>query len=359
MRLPPFNEYLGTRVERRDDGEAVCSLELRDHHRNLRGVPHGGVVSSLLDSALGAAVISSIPREWWCATISLSVQYVAGARGDHLVAHGRVVRRGARVAFAEGHVRDGSGRLIATAHGSWHLWTHRPGERPTRAGGHVVMRDTGERFDVGKIVAVGRNYAAHVVEMGGDPDASPPVMFLKPSTALVPDGGEVEIPSGLGSVHHEVELVAVIGAPGRRIPVGRALDHVAGFAVGLDLTLRDVQAAAKKSGGPWSLAKGFDGSAPVSQVTPSDSIGDGSGLAIRLRVNGEVRQQSTTDHMIHPVGSLVSMASRLMTLQRGDLLFTGTPEGVGPVRPGDRLEAEIERIGLLTVQAVAEGDRGA
>jgi len=184
-------------------------------------------------------------------------------------------------------------------------------------------------------------------------------MFFKPATALVPDGGTIEIPDGVGEVHHEVELVVVIGKDGKKIAKEDALDHVLGYAVGLDLTLRDLQSEAKKAGTPWALAKGFDGSAPVSLVAPRDDIGDGSGLRIRTSVNGVVRQDAVTDRMIHDVASLVSLASRLVTLERGDLLFTGTPEGVGPVVPGDVLTAEIDRVGTLRVTAEAESAPGA
>jgi uncharacterized protein (TIGR00369 family) len=352
-----FNEFLGTTFERTEQGEVACILELDDHHRNRRGVAHGGVVASLLDSALGGAVVDAIPKEWWCATVSLSVQFVAGGRGSRLIATGRVRRFGRRVAFAEGEVRDDAGRLIATAQGSWHVWTHRPGLAPEATDGHhVVMRGTGERIDVGKIVAVGRNYAAHIAEMGGDPDASPPVVFFKPPTALVGDGGIVEIPRDGGAVHHEVELVAVIGVPGRRIPEDRAPDHVLGYAVGVDLTLRDVQSEAKRTGSPWAIAKGFDGSAPVSAVAPRDEVGDGSGLGIRLAVDGDLRQEGSTDRMIRNVSALVAHVSRFVTLERGDLLFTGTPEGVGPVIAGNRVEAEIDRVGRLAFDVRDEGD---
>lgn len=350
-----YNEFLGTTFERTESGEVACVLELADHHRNKRGVAHGGVVASLLDSALGGAVVDAIPKEWWCATVSLAIQFVSGARGSRLVATGRVIRFGRRVAFAEGQVRDDAGRVVATAQGSWHVWNHRPGVPDSAAHGHhVVVRGTGERMDVGKIVAVGRNYAAHIAEMGGDPDASPPVVFFKPSTALVADGDTVELPRGAGAVHHEVELVAVIGKPGRRIPEDHALDHVLGYAVGVDLTLRDVQSEAKRSGSPWALAKGFDGSAPVSAVAPREEVGDGAGLAIRLAVDGETRQEGSTDRMIRSVARIVAHVSRFVTLERGDLVFTGTPEGVGPVVPGNRVEAEIERVGRLTFDVVDE-----
>jgi len=334
---------------RAEAGEAEVALEIAPHHCNRRGVAHGGVVSSVLDSALGAAVVSSIPSEWWCATTSLSIQFVGGARAGRVVAVGRVVRRGRSVAFASGEMRDSEGRIVATASGTWHLWAYRPGTpAPPPETGSLVLRGGGERLAVGKILAVGRNYAAHVAEMGAPPDA-PPVLFLKPPSALVGDGATVLLPREAGSVHHEVELVAVIGRRGRAIEPAAALDHVLGYAVGIDLTLRDVQAEAKRRGEPWTLAKGFDGSAPVSVVAPREEVGDGSGLAIELRVGGTVRQRGTTSHMLRPVADLVAFASRWITLEPGDLLFTGTPDGVGPVEPGDVVEASIERVGSLRV----------
>src|SRR6185436_2438938 len=240
--VPAFNIYLGTELRRMERGEALVTLELQAHHLNSRGVVHGGVLASLLDTALGAAVISSIPKEWWCATISLSVQFLEGARRGRLEAEARVIRRGGRVAFAEGEVKDEGGRLVAAAQGSWHLWTHKPEEPSGEA--YVYVRGTGERLRVGKIVAVGRNYAEHVREMGYGA-AESPVLFLKPATAIVPHGDAVRVPSGMGAVHHEVELVVAIGKGGRAIPEAHALEHVLGYAVGLDMTLRDVQAEAK------------------------------------------------------------------------------------------------------------------
>lgn len=389
MNIPPFNTYLGVRVERMERGEALALLELGPHHLNSRGVVHGGVLSSLLDTALGAAVISAIPKEWWCATTSLSVQFLEGARTGLLTASGRLERRGRRVAFAAGEIRDGTGRLVALAQGSWHLWPGKPeiAERGSEA--FVVVRGSGERLRVGKILAVGRNYADHIAEMGGaaatavapgsavrggagadasvsgavgkagpgsSPDVSRPVLFLKPSSAIVHDGGAVRIPPGLGEVHHEVELVVVIGKEGRAIPEQKAMEHILGYAVGLDMTLRDLQSEAKRRGEPWSISKGFDTSAPISLVAPREEVGDGSGLAISLEVNGEPRQSASTSQMIHPVGALVARASVLMTLVRGDLLFTGTPAGVGPVSPGDILTARIESVGALTVRV--ERDAG-
>jgi 2-keto-4-pentenoate hydratase/2-oxohepta-3-ene-1,7-dioic acid hydratase in catechol pathway len=291
-----------------------------------------------------------MPREWWCATTTLTTHFIGGAGEGRLVATGRLLRRGQSVAFAAGEVRDERGKIVASATGTWHLWPHRPDRRPppSSARGTVSMRGTGEPVPVGKILAVGRNYAAHIAEMGNPPSA-PPVVFLKPSSALVPDGGEIQLPADAGEVHHEVELVAVIGRRGRHIAPDQAMEHVMGYAVGLDMTLRDVQAAAKKGGEPWSLAKGFDGAAPVSPVTPRGSVGDGSGLEISLKVNGAVRQHGNTSQMLRPVSELVAFCSRWITLEPGDLIFTGTPAGVGPVRSGDVLEAELERVGALCV----------
>jgi uncharacterized protein (TIGR00369 family) len=215
--VPAFNIYLGTELRRMERGEALVTLELQPHHLNSRGVVHGGVLASLLDTALGAAVISSIPKEWWCATISLSVQFLEGARRGRLEAEARVIRRGGRVAFAEGDVKDEGGRLVAAAQGSWHLWAHKPEEPSGEA--YVYVRGTGERLRVGKIVAVGRNYAEHVREMGYAA-AEPPVLFLKPPPPSLPTGVRCASP-GDGAVHHEVELVVAIGKGGRNIPKRR------------------------------------------------------------------------------------------------------------------------------------------
>jgi uncharacterized protein (TIGR00369 family) len=353
MKLPPFDRHLGVRVEQRGDGESVATLRLRPEHLNNRGVAHGGVVSSLLDTALGAAVIGSIPKEWWCATTSLSVQFVDGAGEGRLTATGRVVRRGARVAFARGEIRDDGGRLLAVAQGSWNLWPYRPGQHPEPPGSFVVMRESGERIRVGKILCIGRNFARHIAEMGAD-KASPPVLFLKPASAIVHDGAQVRIPPEAGRVDHEIELVAVIGKRCQAVDESVALDHVLGYAVGLDMTLRDRQARAKRRGEPWADAKGFDTSAPVSHVAPRHEVGDGAGLALTLEKNGVVVQDGNTADMLHSVAALVALASHRMMLERGDLLFTGTPAGVGPVEPGDVLDARIDKVGSLRVEIVGE-----
>lgn len=352
MPTPPFQSYFGIEMLRAADGRAELALQLAAHHLNRRGVAHGGVVAALLDCALGAAVVSAIPREWWCATTSLSSQFLDGPGSGRLTATGRVVRRGGRVAFAAGEVRDERDRLIAVAQGTWHLWHRRPAAAAPAAGtsseaqGQVVLAGSGERIAVGKVVAVGRNYAAHAREMGADADR-PPVFFLKPRTAVVSGAAVLRVPLDAGAVHHEVELAAVVGRSGRRIPVERALDHVLGYAVGLDLTLRDVQAEAKRRGEPWSIAKGFDDSAPLSAVVERAAVGDGSGLEIELELNGERRQRGNTSAMLRSVAELIAAVSQWMTLERGDVLLTGTPAGVGPLAAGDRIEARIERVGAL------------
>ncbi|HEX7573980.1 MAG TPA: fumarylacetoacetate hydrolase family protein [Bacteroidota bacterium] len=206
----------------------------------------------------------------------------------------------------------------------------------------------GESLQVGKILCLGRNYPEHIKEMKAE-TASTPVVFIKPSTALVESGGWVVIPPISNDVHHEVELVVVIGRDGRNITAEKAMEHVAGYAVGLDMTLRDVQADAKKRGLPWSVAKGFDTSAPLSAAVRPAAVSDPHALSIELRVNGTVRQSSNTQHMILRIPGIIAYCSTVFSLEAGDLIFTGTPEGVGRVVPGDRIHAHIASVGSLTV----------
>lgn len=217
----------------------------------------------------------------------------------------------------------------------------------------VRFADSDRELPVGKILCIGRNYAAHAKEMAADVPAEP-VVFLKPSTALLPDGGTVVCPSFSHDLHHEVEMVVVIGTTAWHVSPERALDHVAGFAVGLDMTLRDVQAEAKKKGLPWAVAKGFDTSAPLSVAVDRRLIPDPGALLLSLTVNGVLRQKAFTGDMIFSVPRLVSFCSGIFTLEPGDLIFTGSPEGVAGVRPGDVLEAQLERVGTLRVRIAAE-----
>lgn len=192
----------------------------------------------------------------------------------------------------------------------------------------------------GKIIAVGRNYREHAREMGASGE-EPPLLFLKPASALVPDGGVVRRPSFSLSLHHEVEIVVAIGRGGKHIPEEVALEHVLGYAVGLDMTLRDVQAEAKRRGHPWAVAKGFDTSAPLSMVVRASAVPDPTALELELRVNGELRQTGRAADMILSIPALIAFVSGIFTLDPGDLLFTGTPAGVGEVFPGDELTATL------------------
>lgn len=206
-----------------------------------------------------------------------------------------------------------------------------------------------EVVPVRRIYCVGRNYAAHAVEMGSDPDREPPFFFSKPTDAIVADSGKIPYPPLTEDLQHEMELVVVLGSGGRDIPVKRALDHVFGYAAGLDMTRRDLQAEAKKTGRPWEMGKGFDYSAPCSAVKLASVIGHPAKGAIWLKVNGEIRQSGDLSQQIWSVQETVAYLSRFVALAPGDLIFTGTPAGVGRVVRGDRLEGHIDNVGELTV----------
>ena len=214
----------------------------------------------------------------------------------------------------------------------------------------LLMKDTRERIRCGKIVALARTYRKHAEEMHAElpPD---PVLFLKPASAVIHDGGTVVLPTRSQDVHHEVELGIVIGDRCSHIPEEGALDHVLGYLLGLDLTARDVQAEAKKKGLPWSIAKGFDTFATLSPIIPQDAVPDPHDLDLELRVNGQVRQSSNTRNMVHSVARIISFVSDIMTLERGDVILTGTPEGVGPVVDGDVLEASLGDLLTIKVDA--------
>ncbi len=213
----------------------------------------------------------------------------------------------------------------------------------------IRVRGVREPFTAGKILCLGQNYAAHAREMKSDVPTTP-IVFLKPASAIIGGSDAVVIPPISREVHHEVELVVLIGTDGRNIPRSDAYGHIAGYGVGLDMTLRDVQREARKNGQPWTVAKGFDTSAPLSEFVPATDVKDPLSLAISLAVNGVERQRSNTRAMIFPIDELVAYLSTIFTLERGDLIYTGTPEGVGPVAHGDVLHAEIESIGSLTVR---------
>ncbi|XP_038057825.1 acylpyruvase FAHD1, mitochondrial-like [Patiria miniata] len=185
-----------------------------------------------------------------------------------------------------------------------------------------------------KIICVGRNYAAHAAELGNTIPAEP-IIFLKPTTAFITEGTPIRAPPGCNNLHHEVELGVVISRPGRDIPESSAMDHVGGYTLALDMTARDLQDAAKKKGAPWTLAKMFDTSCPVSGFLGRDEVPDPHNFRLWLKVNDEMRQDGNTSDMIFKIPALLSYISRYMSLQEGDLVLTGTPSGVGPVQGGD------------------------
>jgi fumarylpyruvate hydrolase len=205
------------------------------------------------------------------------------------------------------------------------------------------------RFPVGRIYCVGRNYAEHAREMGHDPDREPPFFFMKAANSVVESGSTIAYPVGTKDVHHEIEMVVAIAKGGKNIPVEKALEHVWGYAVGLDMTRRDIQGEAKKMGRPWEMGKSFDESAPVSALRPASAIGHPAKGAIWLKVNGQVKQQGDLAMQIWSVPEQINYLSKLITLQPGDLIFSGTPAGVGPVKAGDKLEGHVDGVGELVV----------
>jgi fumarylpyruvate hydrolase len=211
----------------------------------------------------------------------------------------------------------------------------------------VAVKGRPEQFAVHRIYCVGRNYAAHAREMGANPDREPPFFFTKPATALVPNHARVPYPSRTSNFHHEIELVVAIGKGGREIPAAQALDHVFGYAVGNDLTRRDLQSDAKDNGRPWDTSKGFDHSAVISAITPASQSGHLRSGRIWLQVNGQPRQQADISELIWSVPEVIAELSTLFELQPGDLIYTGTPAGVGALKRGDRLEGGIDGLDEL------------
>jgi fumarylpyruvate hydrolase len=211
----------------------------------------------------------------------------------------------------------------------------------------VAVKGRAELFAVHRIYCVGRNYAAHAREMGANPDREPPFFFGKPATALVPNHARVPYPPRTNNFHHEIELVVAIGKGGRDIPVAQALDHVYGYAVGNDLTRRDLQADAKDHGRPWDTSKGFDHSAVLSAITPASQSGHLRSGRIWLKVNGQMRQQADVSELIWSVPEVVAELSTFFELQPGDLIYTGTPAGVAALKRGDRLEGGIDGLDEL------------
>jgi fumarylpyruvate hydrolase len=213
----------------------------------------------------------------------------------------------------------------------------------------VPIVGSSQSFPIRRVYCVGRNYAAHAREMGKDPDKEPPFFFMKPADGVVPGGGDIHYPPGTSNYHHELELVVALKGGGRKIPVDKALDLVFGYAIGLDMTRRDLQLAARDLGRPWDFGKSFDESAPLGPVHPVSAVGHPATGAIVLDVNGTARQKADLADLIWSVPETISFLSDYYTLAPGDLIFTGTPAGVAAVVPGDRLVGRIDGLGELSV----------
>ncbi|MBX7152574.1 fumarylacetoacetate hydrolase family protein [bacterium] len=222
---------------------------------------------------------------------------------------------------------------------------------------YTTVKNTSEKILVSKILCVGANYPDHIAEMNpGKPLELPaePVIFMKPASAIIHNGDSISIPKISNDVHHEVELIAVIGRDGKHIPENKATDYILGYGIGLDMTLRDIQSEAKKKGRPWTIAKGFDTSAAVSEIIPADLFGDPHSKELNLFVNDVLKQSGKTGTMIFKIGKIIAYLSQVFTLKKGDIIYTGTPHGVGRVKKGDRLRAVLGNEIELNVNVMEE-----
>jgi len=216
----------------------------------------------------------------------------------------------------------------------------------------VEIAGTDTRFPVGRVFCVGRNYAAHVREMGFDPDRDEPCYFTKSNISIVSSGSAIPYPPGTENYHHEIELVVAIDKPGFELAVDDALSIVFGYAGGLDMTRRDLQIASRDNKGPWDIGKDFENAAVIGAIRPAVDIGHPSSGRISLSVNGEIRQDCNLSHLIWSVPEVIAHLSRFYRLAPGDLIYTGTPDGVGPVSSGDTIAGEIEDVGNIQLQIV-------
>ena len=216
----------------------------------------------------------------------------------------------------------------------------------------VAVQGTSSRFPVRRIYLVGRNYADHAREMGHDPNREKPFFFQKPSDAVLPSGSNFPYPPQSSNVHHEIEMVVALASGGRDIDEANALQHVYGYAVGIDITRRDLQQQMKQQGRPWEAGKSFDRSAPISEIVPVALCGNPQSGRIWLTVNGEVRQDGDLSQLIWSVPEIIATLSALFELAGGDLIFTGTPAGVGPIEPGDRLSGGVQSVGEIEIDVV-------
>lgn len=208
---------------------------------------------------------------------------------------------------------------------------------------YLHFKNSKKRIEIGKIFCLGLNYEKHINEMDGKKPTEP-VIFMKPATAVIGSGDDIIIPLISKNPHYEVELVVIIGKGGKNIPESEAYKYIIGYAVGIDVTLRDIQKKAKEQGRPWTVAKGFDTSAPISEVVRKEQIKNPHNLNLKLWINSELRQSGNTKDMIFKIDEIISYLSKIFTIEKGDIIFTGTPEGVGKLQNGDEVCAEIEGI---------------
>jgi fumarylpyruvate hydrolase len=223
---------------------------------------------------------------------------------------------------------------------------------PPRAQTTLPIRGMDAVFPVNRVYCVGRNYAAHAIEMGHDPDKDPPFFFQKNPDNILLEGNDFPYPPMTNDVHHEIEMVVALKSGGDKIPVDRALDCVFGYGVSLDMTRRDLQGQMKKLGRPWEIGKAFEHSAPCSELVSAEDIGHPSEGAIWLKINGETRQEGNLNQLIWKIPEMISYLSDLFTLHSGDIILTGTPAGVGPVNTGDKMHGHVDGVGELRVNVV-------
>lgn len=216
----------------------------------------------------------------------------------------------------------------------------------------VPVRGKTGRFPVHRIYCVGRNYAAHAIEMGGDPNREPPFFFQKNPDNLVLGGGDFPYPPMSKNVHHEIEMVVAIGKGGKDIPLAKALEHVYGYAIGIDMTRRDIQDECKKAARPWEIAKAFEHSAPMSDIVAASEIGHPDKGEIWLKVNSELKQKGDLNQLIWKVPEMIAYLSSAFELHAGDLIMSGTPSGVGAIQRGDVMEGACEGIGTVRAKVV-------
>jgi fumarylpyruvate hydrolase len=216
----------------------------------------------------------------------------------------------------------------------------------------LPMVGSSDTFPVRRIYCIGRNYAEHAIEMGHDPNKEPPFFFQKNPDNLLLAGQDFPYPPKTSDVHFEIELVVALKSGGTNIPVEKAMDHVFGYAVGLDMTRRDLQGEAKKLGRPWEIGKAFEHSAPCGPIVPAEKVGPLTQGAVTLEVNGEMRQKGDINQMIWKIPEMISYLSDYFTLAPGDIIMSGTPAGVGAVKRGDQMRGVVEGVGEITVRVV-------